>query len=79
MFRLHTRKLNPSTRVTHRRVTTPATAKKGSVVLYVTKTMDGMIARKDGTVDWIPKATQEGEDFGFEKFLSTIDTIAMGR
>jgi len=39
--------------------------------------LDGKIARTDGSVDWL--ADFPAEDFGFEAFLSGVDAIVMGR
>lgn len=47
------------------------------VIYYLTASLDGFIARPDGTVDWLLEA--EGEDFGFAEFFETIDTVVMGR
>ncbi len=47
------------------------------VVLYVAISLDGRIARRDGSVDWLP--TGGSEDFGYGQFLSTVDTVIMGR
>ncbi len=47
------------------------------VVLYVATSLDGFIARRDGSVDWLPAGGSE--DFGYAQFLSTVDTVIMGR
>ena len=46
------------------------------IILYVAISLDGYIAKKDGSVDWL---SSYDEDYGYEKFLSTLDTIIMGR
>lgn len=38
--------------------------------------VDGFIARPDGTLDWLP---QEPEDHGFTEFLASVDALVMGR
>ncbi len=45
------------------------------LILYIATSLDGFIAREDGSVDWLPDS---GEDFGYEAFLSQIDTVLMG-
>jgi dihydrofolate reductase len=40
--------------------------------------LDGFIARKDHTIDWLTKQDTLGEDFGFEAFQASIDVIVMG-
>jgi len=47
-------------------------------VLYIAASEDGFIADKHGGIDWLPQEAPEGEDFGFEKFLASIDVIAQG-
>lgn len=47
------------------------------VVLYIATSVDGYIARKDGSVDWLPPLGDE--DYGYSKFLATVDTVVMGR
>lgn len=47
-------------------------------ILYIATSEDGFIADKNGSVDWLPQEVPEGEDFGFEKFLASIDIIAQG-
>jgi len=47
-------------------------------VVYVATSLDGFIARKDGSVDWLPEPP-EGDDFGWAEFIGAIDAIVMGR
>ena len=39
----------------------------------------GFIARKDGALDWLMKQPVEGEDFGYDAFMETVDGLVMGR
>lgn len=46
------------------------------VILYIAASMDGKIARKDDSIDWLPDI--DGEDYGYEPFYDSIDTLLMG-
>ena len=48
------------------------------IVLYIAQSLDGYIARKDDTLDWLFKAEGEGDN-GYSVFYDTIDTILIGR
>jgi len=48
------------------------------VILYIATSLDGFIARKDGSVDWLEKYNTPAEDYGYNDFLDSIDTIVMG-
>jgi dihydrofolate reductase len=51
------------------------------IVLYVATSLDGFIARPDGSLDWltsIPKS-QTGDDYGYTDLLNSIGTTIMGR
>lgn len=47
-------------------------------ILYIATSRDGFIADKNGSVDWLPQEAPEGEDFGFEDFVASVDVIAQG-
>ena len=51
------------------------------IILYIATTADGFIADKNGNLDWLPQTTDEtdGEDFGYQEFLNSIDTIVLGK
>lgn len=52
------------------------------VSVYIGTSLDGFIAREDGDIDWLDNANKNvtpGEDFGFNKFLESVDLIVMGR
>ena len=48
------------------------------IILYVATSLDGFIAKKNGSVDWLEKYGQSGEDFGYKKFLDSIGTVILG-
>lgn len=50
----------------------------GEVVLYIAYSLDGFIAKKDGSVDWLVKYNEGGEDYGFSEFSKTIGAGIMG-
>lgn len=48
--------------------------------VYVAVSLDGYIARKNGSIDWLSDIPNpEGSDFGFSEFINSIDAIVMGR
>lgn len=46
-------------------------------ILHVATSLDGYIARLDGSVDWLP-SPEGGEDHGYSKFYNSIDALIMG-
>jgi dihydrofolate reductase len=50
-----------------------------SVSLYIAASLDGFIARKNGSVDWLPELPNGGEDYGYGAFMENVDTLLMGR
>ncbi len=47
--------------------------------LYIAASLNGKIAEKDGSVDWLYVKEHDGEvDYGYEKFYESIDTTIQG-
>ncbi len=44
------------------------------IILYITSSLDGYIARENGDVDWL----LQDQDYGYKDFVDTIDTVLMG-
>ena len=42
---------------------------------YIAMSIDGYIARKDGSIDWLEQGHVGDEDYGFKKFFNSIDTF----
>jgi dihydrofolate reductase len=52
------------------------------VEVFIATSLDGFIARPDGSLDWLlqAQATAPGhEDFGHAEFMANIDALVMGR
>ena len=49
------------------------------IVLYIAQSLDGYIAKKDGSVDWLDQYQNDSTDYGYRNFYARIDTVLMGR
>jgi dihydrofolate reductase len=50
------------------------------IKLYIACSLDGFIAREDGSIDWLTEYENNPEtDYGYSKFYSSIGTVLMGR
>jgi dihydrofolate reductase len=50
------------------------------IKLYIACSLDGFIAREDGSIDWLTKYDNNPEtDYGYSEFYSSIGTVLMGR
>jgi dihydrofolate reductase len=48
------------------------------VVLYIAMSLDGYIARKDDSLDWLQAFESANEDFGYTAFVAQVGTVIMG-
>jgi dihydrofolate reductase len=47
--------------------------------VFIATSIDGFIARPDGTFDFLSIVERPGEDYGFADFFATIDALVIGR
>lgn len=55
------------------------TSKNGKISVYIAASIDGYIARKDGSLDWLDRVGGFDDDYGFKEFLGSIDGLIIGR
>ena len=53
-------------------------SEKRKVVLFIASSLDGYIATKDESLEWLFKVEGEGDN-GFAEFYETVDTVLMGK
>ena len=49
-----------------------------NIILYIATSLDGFIARKDGSVDWLSPYENGQEDYGYKDFLKKVGIVIMG-
>lgn len=49
------------------------------VVLYIAQSLDGYIARENNDISWLSVVERDNEDYGYDDFIKTVDTVFMGR
>lgn len=47
--------------------------------VFIATSLDGYIARSDGTLDFLSMVERPGEDYGFADFFASIDALVIGR
>ncbi|MCA0447923.1 MAG: dihydrofolate reductase family protein [Bacteroidetes bacterium] len=49
------------------------------LVLYIAMSLDGYIATKGDDLSFLSVVEKEGEDYGYQAFTDTVDTVILGR
>ncbi|MGV0923861.1 dihydrofolate reductase family protein [Empedobacter tilapiae] len=49
------------------------------VILYIATSLDGYIAKPDDNLDFLSIVEQDGQDYGYNDFIQTVDTVIVGR
>lgn len=52
---------------------------KPKISVYIALSIDGYIARKDDSLDWLDRVGGFDEDYGFQQMLDGIDALIIGR
>ncbi len=47
--------------------------------VFIATSLDGFIARQDGTFDFLSIVESPGEDYGFAEFFGSVDVLVVGR
>lgn len=50
-----------------------------AITIYIAASIDGYIARKDGSLDWLDRVREVDIDYGYKKLLNGIDAVVLGR
>ncbi len=53
--------------------------KERKLILYIAMSLDGYIAKPNDDLSFLSIVQEEGEDYGYGEFISTIDTVILGR
>lgn len=49
------------------------------LILYIASSLDGFIAKPNDDLSFLSIVHKEGEDYGYADFISTVDTVILGR
>ncbi len=49
------------------------------VILYIAMSVDGYIAKPGDDLSFLSIVEEEGQDYGYADFISTVDTVVLGR
>lgn len=49
------------------------------VILFIATSLDGYIAKSNDDLSFLSIVQQEGEDYGYDDFVNSVDTVILGR
>lgn len=49
------------------------------VILYIAMSLDGYIASKDNSIDFLSLVEKPDENYGYNEFVKSVDTVIIGR
>lgn len=49
------------------------------LILYISMSLDGYLATENDDLSWLSVVEKEGEDYGYNDFVSSVDTYIVGR
>ena len=52
---------------------------KRNLIVYIATSLDGYIAKPNDDLSFLSMVEQEEQDYGYEEFVKTIDTVILGR
>ncbi len=55
------------------------TKNKRKLILYISCSLDGYIAKPNDDLSFLSMVEQEGQDYGYADFIKTVDTVIVGR
>ncbi|MFI7068310.1 dihydrofolate reductase family protein [Kribbella sp. NPDC050124] len=47
--------------------------------VFIATSLDGYIARPDGSIDWLTTRGEHAGDTGYDEFMASVDTVVLGR
>ena len=46
---------------------------------FIATSLDGYIARADGSIDWLTSRAEHAGETGYDEFMASVDTVVVGR
>ncbi|WP_460660624.1 dihydrofolate reductase family protein [Kribbella swartbergensis] len=47
--------------------------------VFIATSLDGYIARPDGSIDWLTERAEQAGATGYDEFMASVDTVVLGR
>ncbi len=49
------------------------------VIIYISMSLDGYVTTNDNSLDFLSMVEQEGEDYGYNDFVKSVDAVIIDR